>query len=46
MTPVASMVDEGCVEQVQLVDGVRYLLFTLALYDALLLGRIHPYSLS
>jgi hypothetical protein len=34
------------VEQVQLVDGVPYLLLTLALYDALLPGLIHPYLLS
>jgi hypothetical protein len=40
------MVDEGCVEQLQLIDGVPYLLLTLALYDALLLGLIHPYLLS
>jgi hypothetical protein len=40
------MVDEESVEQVQLIDGVPYLLFTIALYDGLLLGLIHPYLLS
>jgi len=46
MTPVVTMVDGESVEQVQLVNGVPYLLFTVALYDALLLGLIHPYLLS
>jgi hypothetical protein len=40
------MVDEDAVEWVQLVDGVPYLLLTVALYDALLLSLIHPYLLS
>jgi hypothetical protein len=40
------MIDEESVEQVQLGDGVPSLLLTLALYDALLLGLIHPYLLS
>ena len=44
--PVVALVEEESVEQVQLVAGVPYLLFTVALYDALLLGLIHPYLLS
>jgi hypothetical protein len=42
---VVAMVDEGCVEQDQSGDGVPYLLLTLDLYEALLLGLIYPYLL-
>ncbi len=45
MTPVVTMVDEESVEQVQLIDGVPYLLLTLALYDGLFLGLIYRYLL-